>query len=220
MHRIADDVYQLYGFPPHMINMYLISDVLLDAGVRGDRGRILKSLRGHTVSAHALTHVHPDHQGATHAVCEELGLPLWTSETEVGTMERGDMSGQIQSNPITTVQSWMWEGPAHPVECGLREGDLVAGFTVIETPGHSPGHLAYFRERDRLLIVGDVLRNISYLTLQPGLAEPPEIFTLDAAQNRDSARKLADLNPRTVLFGHGPPLTVGARFADYVASLP
>jgi len=55
-------------------------------------------------------------------------------------------------------------------------------------------------------VAGDVWLNMSVLTTAPGLHEPPRIFTPDPARNRDSARRLAALEPELVLFGHGPPL--------------
>jgi glyoxylase-like metal-dependent hydrolase (beta-lactamase superfamily II) len=134
-------------------------------------------------------------------------------------MESGNLSAQIPRNLVTQAIDMIWTGPAHPVERTLHEGDEVAGFTVLETPGHSPGHLAFWRESDRTLILGDVARNVSFVTLQTELGEPPTIFTHDIARNRASMRKLAALNPRTVLFGHGQPLTDGARFVDFAASL-
>ena len=82
MDRLAEGVYGLRGFPPHAINAYLIGDVLIDAGTRHARHRILRQLSGHTVKAHALTHAHPDHQGASRAVCDALGIPLWCGEAE------------------------------------------------------------------------------------------------------------------------------------------
>jgi glyoxylase-like metal-dependent hydrolase (beta-lactamase superfamily II) len=88
----------------------------------------------------------------------------------------------------------------------LHEGDLVAGFRVIHTPGHTPGHCIYFREADRVAIAGDVLANIHFLNGQPGLREPPPFLSVDVAQNRRSALILAALKPSVVCFGHGPPL--------------
>jgi hydroxyacylglutathione hydrolase len=108
----------------------------------------------------------------------------------------------------------------HPVERRLKEGDQVAAFTVLETPGHSPGHVAYWRESDRTLICGDVLFNLGLPTLRPGLREPYAALTPDPAKNRDSARRLAELRPSLVLFGHGPPLRDSDRFVRFVESLP
>jgi glyoxylase-like metal-dependent hydrolase (beta-lactamase superfamily II) len=102
----------------------------------------------------------------------------------------------------------------------LLEGDEVAGFVVLETPGHSAGHVSYWRESDRALIVGDVLTNISLATGRPGLHEPPAAFTPDPARNRASARRLAELRPQLACFGHGPPLRDPGQLADFVARLP
>ena len=90
MEQVAPDVFLLDGFPKHAINIYLMGDVLLDAGARMDKKRILRQLQRHSVTAHALTHVHPDHQGASKAVCETLDIPLWCPEKEVAAMESGD----------------------------------------------------------------------------------------------------------------------------------
>ena len=99
-----------------------------------------------------------------------------------------------------------------PVARALHEGDdLGHGFVVLETPGHSDGHVAFWRESDRTLVAGDVLFNMNVLTTVPGLHEPPRILTRDPRRNRESARRLAALEPELVLFGHGPPLRDPAR---------
>lgn len=102
----------------------------------------------------------------------------------------------------------------------LREADEVAGFRVIEVPGHSPGHVAYWRESDRTLILGDVLNNMDVTTGRPGLHEPKWFFTADPETNRRSARKLLELEPKLVLFGHGAPLRDTRKFTDFVRALP
>jgi hydroxyacylglutathione hydrolase len=219
MERVADGVYILDGFPKYGINIYLIEDVLLDAGTRWATGRILRELKNKDVSAHALTHAHPDHQGASRAICTRLNLPLWCGANDADAMESGDFSTTLPVNWNTRLQHMIWTGPSHPVETRLHEGDEVAGFTVVDVPGHSPGQVAYWRESDRLLILGDVLNGIHLLTSKVGLHEPPLLFTVDAAQNRNSARKLAQLEPETVCFGHGPPWRDGNSFQDFVSAL-
>jgi glyoxylase-like metal-dependent hydrolase (beta-lactamase superfamily II) len=72
MRQIAEGLYLLDKFPPYVRNLYLMGDVLIDAGAWWDGHRILRQLRGHAVSAVALTHAHPDHQGASHEVCTVL----------------------------------------------------------------------------------------------------------------------------------------------------
>jgi hydroxyacylglutathione hydrolase len=106
------------------------------------------------------------------------------------------------------------------VERQLREGDDVAGFRVLDTPGHSPGHVSYWRESDRTLVCGDVFFNLNPLTLKRGLREPPRLLTHDPALNRESARRLGRLRPALVLFGHGPPHRDTESFARFPESLP
>jgi glyoxylase-like metal-dependent hydrolase (beta-lactamase superfamily II) len=69
------------------------------------------------------------------------------------------------------------------------------------------------------LVLGDVLNGMHLLTGIPGLHEPPRIFTPDPARNRDSARKLAALEPALVCFGHGPPVRDTAKFVAFVDGL-
>jgi glyoxylase-like metal-dependent hydrolase (beta-lactamase superfamily II) len=113
--------------------------------------------------------------------------------------------------------------PPAPVARELHEGDLIGpGFVVLDVPGHSAGHVAFWREADRTLITGDVLFNMHLLTTVPGLHEPPRPFTTDPAVNRDSIRRIAALEPRVVGFGHGPVIRDGAaaKLAAAAAALP
>lgn len=219
MNQIADNVHLLDGFPKNGINVYLIGDVLIDAATRWGKGRILRQVKGHDVRAHALTHAHPDHQGSSHAICEALSIPFWVSEGDADAAQSGDLSDRMPKGFANWTKPLV-AGPGHPVDRRLKEGDEVGGFTVIDTPGHSPGHISYWRESDRVLIVGDVVFNMNPFTGRTGLTPPPDMFTVDPAQNRASAQKLADLNPATVAFGHGPVMTDGTKFIAFVNGLP
>jgi len=219
--RLADGLYLLRGSPPNAINVYLLGDVLIDAATRRAERRILRQIAGRGVTAHALTHAHPDHQGASHAICERLGIPLWCGTGDVAAMETpGGIAASQPPGLLNRLQARYWTGPPHPVARALREGDEVAGFHVLEVPGHSAGHVAYWRESDRTLILGDVLNNMNVLTGVPGLHEPPRVFTPDPQRNRASARRLAALEPELVCFGHGPPLRDPGELARFIARLP
>ena len=76
MRELAPTVWQLGGFPPHVINVYLIGDVLIDAATRWAGSRILRQLGDRKLSMLALTHVHPDHQGCARMLCERYSIPL------------------------------------------------------------------------------------------------------------------------------------------------
>lgn len=220
MKRLAQDLYLLRGWPRNAINVYLTGDVLIDAGTRQAQRRIMRQLEGHTVTAHALTHAHPDHQGSSHVICEKLDIPLWCGQGDVPAMETpGGVFNSQAPTWLNRLQRRFWTGPPHPVARALQEGDEVAGFKVIETPGHSRGHIAFWREQDRVLILGDVLNNINVRTGVPGLNEPPEIFTPDPVTNRASARRLAALEPALACFGHGAPLRDPAKLVEFVAGL-
>lgn len=221
MKYLAPGVWRLKEFPAPTINCYLAEDVLIDAGRTWDRRRIFAELEGREISMLALTHVHPDHQGAAKAVCEARGIPLACHEDDVDAMEgRRPVQEASANNPLNRLIASIWQGPPHEVGRVLQDGDEVAGFRVVHTPGHSRGHVVYFRESDRVAICGDVIRNMSYATGLPGIKEPPPLFTYDPAENRRSIRRLAELNPSLILPGHGPAVTDIAAFERFVAALP
>jgi hydroxyacylglutathione hydrolase len=220
--QLADGVWHLNTIPvPNAVNAYLLEDVLVDAGTRQSRRTILRQLEGHDVRTHALTHAHPDHQGASHKVCEELGIPFWVSERDADAAEDPELIRQRQpNNPMARFYIRIFMGPGHPVDRQLHDGDEVAGFKVLDVPGHSAGHVAFWRESDGVLVLGDVLANMDQLTVIPGLHEPKPYLTPDPDENRRSARKLALLEPKLVLFGHGAPLRDTKKFVDFVEALP
>ena len=221
MKQLADGVWQLRGFPPDAINVYLVEDVLIDAGTRRAGKRILNQLAGRDVTALALTHAHPDHQGAADEICGKLDIPYWVGESEAPFAENPRRIAVVQPPHVFNRMAMrFWTGPGRNVDRLLREGDEVAGFKVLDTPGHSPGHVAYWRESDRVLILGDVLNNVNVTTGIPGLNDPKPYLTANPEQNRRSAKRLAPLEPKLVLFGHGKPLRDTGKFVDFVNALP
>jgi hydroxyacylglutathione hydrolase len=216
--HLVPGVWRLGELPRPLINVYLAEDVLIDAGRRWDAGRIRRQTAGRDLSMLALTHAHPDHQGSANAVCEERGIPLACHEDDVDAME-GRRPVAATEHPLARAFARLWRGPPRKVDRVLREGDEVAGFRIIHAPGHAPGEVIYWRESDRVAICGDVIRNISFVTLRNRLDEPPTDVTPDPAENRRSIRKLADLNPSLILPGHGPPVTDIAEFERFAARL-
>ena len=65
-----------------------------------------------------------------------------------------------------------------------------------------------------------MIRNLNYATGMTGIDQPPDMFTYDPAENRRSIRKLAELNPKVILPGHGPEVTDMGKFEAFVEALP
>ncbi len=206
MKEVAPGVEQLRCVVPNAINTYLVGDVLIDAATRFSSRRIMRQIVDRPLSLLALTHVHPDHQGAAHAICEARGIPLACHAGGVVAME-GDPDAQPQGRDtaIGRIVTKIWAGPPHPVARVLAEGDGVAGFRVIHAPGHAPSEVIFFRDSDRVAICGDVVNTMNLITTRPGIREPPHGFSLDPIQNRESIKLLAELEPSVICAGHGPP---------------
>jgi len=219
--ELAPHVWQLPLLPLNGLNAYVVGDVLVDAGAAMTEGRLLTELAGRPLTAHLLTHAHPDHQGATAALCTERAIPLWCGAADREAAEKADFSSAWRGRRRRRLFRLAAHlgGPGQPVARALREGDRVADFVVVETPGHTPGHISLWREADRVLILGDVASYRNPLSLHPGLREPSRFVTRDPAQNRRSILKVAALRPRLVCFGHGPPLADGERFVRWAETL-
>jgi glyoxylase-like metal-dependent hydrolase (beta-lactamase superfamily II) len=112
-----------------------------------------------------------------------------------------------------------WAFPTGPIH--LTSGKLLSlpdngsipvlpEWRFIHTPGHAPGHISLFREKDRVLIAGDAVvttkAESAISSLAPGkpnLYGPPKYSTYNWKSAAESVRKLAALEPLVVATGHG-----------------
>ncbi len=187
---------------------------LVDAGLPRSAETILEALGGRTVSEHVATHAHIDHVGGSSKLIARLGLDgLAIGAGDAHAVRTGHAAIKPGSLGRVVARLGGRFTPAQ-VTRELRKGDEVGpGFRVLDAPGHSPGQIVLWRAADRLLIAGDVLTNAV------GLHEPPGMLSVDPERNRESARKLAALEPATVAFGHGQVLRDGARLQAYIEAL-
>jgi hydroxyacylglutathione hydrolase len=218
LHELAPGLVVARGGPGRILNVYLLGTVVLDSGVRWSRRRLGRQLAGRRITAHALTHAHFDHAGTSAWLCETFGVPMWCGAGDAAAIGSGrvDSHGSAWANRL---QRTLAPISAHPVSRALRESDIVAGFEVLEVPGHSPGALAFWREGDRVLVCGDVLANFGLRPARPRLVLAPAALSSDHEQNRRSAARLAGLRPRLACFGHGFAVTDPGRFAAAVDQL-
>ena len=94
----------------------------------------------------------------------------------------------------------------------MEEGDDVSGFRVVHLPGHAPGQIGLFRERDRLALTTDCFYVIDPETSRKVPPGPPhEAFNESTEQARESIRKLAALDPSAAWPGHADALTGDVR---------
>ncbi|AWN23320.1 MBL fold metallo-hydrolase [Deinococcus irradiatisoli] len=198
--------------------------VLIDAGHPGSTQLILRAVSERFGSdarpqAIVLTHGHLDHIGALHALLERWGdVPVYAHA-----LEQPYLSGQSAYPPpdpsvggsMSAVSPVFLPGP-YDFRPHLRDladlGDLPAlqGWEVIETPGHTPGHVSLWRGRDKVLIAGDAFVTTvqedlgSAMSLRPQLVHrPPAYYTPDWDAAKRSVAKLAALEPELAVTGHG-----------------
>jgi hydroxyacylglutathione hydrolase len=225
MRQVAADVFHLPLTPRNGVNAYLLGGVLVDTGLRTSAKKIKEALDGRELEAIALTHAHGDHGGSARKLARDLGLPVWVGTADREAAETGKVVAKSPYDKpgLNLIAGAMGNMPSVSIARDLREGDeLAAGFTVLDTPGHSPGHVSFWRESDRVLICGDVFFNMHLVTTVPGLRQPPGPFTFDPARNRESERRVAGLEPATAGFGHGPVIEGDAaeKMSRFVATLP
>lgn len=204
MRQLADDVFQIPLIPRDGVNAYLLGDTLVDTGIPPSGKKLAKELGGR-VQRIVITHAHGDHAGGAKHLKNALGVPLLVGAKDAEPVRTGVPETKLGAFGRATAG---FKGVE--VDTELAEGDTVGDFTVLETPGHSSGHISLWRERDRVLVAGDVFFNMNIFTTMPGLHQPFGPFTIDPELNRQSERRLVELEPSLLLLGHGPPITDAA----------
>ncbi len=196
---------------------------LIDTGLQADRNELLEALRQIGVAETQvrtvlLTHAHCDHGGnAAYFAARSATTRLHNAELPfLGTPRRTYIptGTALLTRPHTALAFAIGEA-RFPVErvarglSGLAADDYIdvpgGPLRVIASPGHTPGHIAFFRERDGVLFSGDAVLNVIPIRRVVGLSLPIQFLSSDWEQGKSSARRLAELAPRLLLAGHGPP---------------
>jgi len=93
----------------------------------------------------------------------------------------------------------------------VSEGDEIAGFRVVDLPGHAPGQIGLYRESDGLALTSDCFYTLDNWGRDSAPHVPIEAYNYDTGQARASIRKLAELGPAAVWPGHARPVTGDVR---------
>ncbi len=224
----------LYCYCIQVVNVCFIGSVdgtdgwvLVDAGMPKSTNDILAAAEARfganrPPSAILLTHGHFDHVGALLDLAAHWDVPVYAHE-----LEFPYLTGQSNyPEPDPTVEGGMVAKlsplfPNEAIDVGQHLQKLPPDGSIpglpewrwIHTPGHSPGHVSFFRESDRSLVAGDAFINVrqdslfKVLTQTQELSGPPRYFTTDWEAARESVRKLAEVKPAAAITGHGLPLS-------------
>jgi len=208
--KLSEGLYRIDGV--RGANAYLVETdeglLVVDTGLPGNAGRIVTFVRGlgheptdvHTI---ALTHSDPDHVGSVARLKELTGAKVAIHADDAAVLA-GRAQGKKPKGALGVAFSVMSRFmPVEPVEADqiLREGDTVSGFRVMHTPGHSPGSITLYRD-DGVVFSGDALRSDSEGHIHP----PRGVVSPEYTQALASADKIAALEYRMLLAGHGEPV--------------
>lgn len=231
---IADGVAQL---PVSIANVYFVGDpngkwVLVDAGVPV-KARIIRQAAearfgpGSRPQCILLTHGHFDHSGSALDLANFWDIPVYAHA-----LEMPYLSGKSDYPPADPTAPGFMAFlsrffPAKTVDLSSRIRTLEAGavpnlpdWEWVHTPGHTPGHVSFFRKSDATLLAGDAFATVNLdspsavLSKKQSVSLPPVPMTCDWRAASESVRKLADLHPLTLAAGHGTPMSGPAAAAE------
>ena len=170
-----------------------------------------------------LTHGHFDHVSAAKELAVDWDVPIYAHPLEfpylTGKKEYPAPNWAAGGGAMPLLSPML---PRGPIDLGRRLRALTVdtamselpGWRMLHTPGHTPGHVSFFRQHDRTLLVGDAFcttKQESFFEANfrqhPELHGPPAYFTSDWNAAGASVKQLAELEPLTVAPGHGKPLS-------------
>jgi glyoxylase-like metal-dependent hydrolase (beta-lactamase superfamily II) len=175
-----------------------------------------------------LTHLHPDHSGSALELARLWSLPVYVHPCEMplaadklipeyaNPLDRWIIAPLMKLMPRRTVESKPPEPRLADVVRALEPGAAVPGlpdWECVPTPGHTPGHVAFFRRSDGVLITGDALLTVNpnslwdFLLKKQRVSGPPYISTWNWQAAKKSVATLARLDPKVLASGHGLPMT-------------
>lgn len=198
-------------------NSYLLDDgdhgvTVIDTGMPWNRGRIISAVKYIDRSPDAIknilvTHADIDHIGSLGPLVKATGAKVYASAHAAAHIYYGNSPRHVKF-PLYYVLSDPVIGLIQPeahVDVTVQEGDVLdiaGGIRVLFTPGHTPDHISYYWEREKVLFAGDLFFHVRRLTLSPWF------LSYSWQQILASARKVFDLDIKLLCVGHGAPIRV------------
>ena len=212
--KITDNIHVVPGVTA---NTYILIDedglTLIDTGMPGSEKKILAYLselgkNAGDVKRIVLTHSDIDHVGGLAVLARESGAGTYASKIEAKAIATGKPSRQVHLSGFSfrrilfSLLSPFFKAKAFQIDKMLTDGQtlpVIGGLRVVETPGHTPGHVSLYAANAKVLFCGD-----SMISDETGLQESRPEATWDAEMARKSVRKQAELGATIVCAGHGP----------------
>lgn len=220
--EISPGVHNLWQRRGAHVQAYLLQHgdelILIDTLYDSDAHRILELLRQlgrepRNLKHIILTHAHRSHLGGLALLKQLSGAPVYAHEWESDLVSGDRAAQQVSWRPQPVFRTYPYQvannlnltrHPPCEVDHFIHQGDRIGPLEVLATPGHSPGHLAFYWPERRALFSGDAIVTWPRFELGwPG-------FLLNRRQHRASLRKMADLDTEVLCTGHGEPIRSGA----------
>jgi glyoxylase-like metal-dependent hydrolase (beta-lactamase superfamily II) len=216
---------------------------LIDTGLPFSAGYIRKWAEEHFAAppeSILLTHGHFDHASGAQELSDAWQVPVYAHLREFPYLTGKKSYPAPRTGAGGGLMSWLAPlYPRGPIDLGNRlrafpeseDGSEVGlpGWQILFTPGHTPGHVSFFRPADRLLLAGDAFCTTkpesffeAALFQEPELHGPPAYFTWNPEIAVGSIHSLADLQPDILAPGHGHPIAgeaVAAKMAIFAEQL-
>jgi glyoxylase-like metal-dependent hydrolase (beta-lactamase superfamily II) len=195
-------------------NQYLLVDndgiTLIDTGITGNGKTILSAVNSlglplSTIKQILITHADGDHYAALPEILPSTKSKVYTSLPEADAMSKGTSSRDLKpknnlQKVVFSMTKKLFQSPACQVDILLTPGETLpfwGGLVVLDTKGHTPGHISFYSPSKKILFAGD-----SIWGTKSQIRPSTGANTWDAALAERALQNQLDLMPRLICAGH------------------